>query len=41
MYYLRGLQPVTEQILFISDCDLKLGEAEKLYNFRSLSGPVY
>ena len=30
MYYLRGLQPVTERILFISDCDLKLGEAEKL-----------
>jgi lipopolysaccharide biosynthesis protein len=36
LYYLRGLQPVTDRTLFISDCDLKLGEAEKLTGLAEL-----
>lgn len=36
LYYLRGLQPVTDRILFISDCELKLGEAEKLTGLAEL-----
>ncbi len=36
IYYLRGLARVAERILFVSDCELRAGEAEKLEGLAEL-----
>jgi lipopolysaccharide biosynthesis protein len=36
IYYLRGLAPVADRILFVSDCELSAGEAAKLEGLAEL-----